>query len=369
MRILITGAKGFIGRNLSAGLRNHDYRELYEYDKDTDLELLERFCRDAEFVFHLAGANRPADEADYKKNNADFTMRLLNSLRKYNNTCPVAYASSAQAVLDNPYGISKKAGEDIIFSHAEETGAKAMVYRFPNVFGKWCRPNYNSVIATFCHNTAAGLPIRVDDTETVLKLAYIDDVVEEFLRALRGKESRDGDFCSLPVIHTATLGRLAHIIRGFGSSREELSIPDMSDVLTKKLYSTYLSYLPESGLSHGLTMHADRRGSFTEFVRQGQIGQLSVNIVKPGITKGNHWHNSKVEKFLAVSGRGAVRLRRIDSSEIISCYVDGEKLQMVDIPPGYTHNIENIGDTDLVIIIWANESFDKSNPDTYPMEV
>lgn len=369
MKILVSGAKGFIGRNLIAGLQNHGYGEIYGYDKDTGPDLLDRYLEEAEFVFHLAGANRPVDDTEYRKDNADFTQLLLDSLRKYNNNCPVVYSSSTQALLDNPYGRSKKSGEDAVFKYAGETGARVMVYRFPNVFGKWCRPNYNSAVATFCHNIANDLPIRVNSPEAVLQLVYIDDVAEELLRAVKGEENRNGAFCSVPVVHTATVGWLADTVRAFKSSREELSIPDMSDALTKKLYSTYLSYLPEGDLSYGLKTNTDRRGSFTEFIKQAQLGQLSVNIAKPGIVKGNHWHHSKVEKFLVVSGQGVIRLRRIDSEEIISYFVEGGKPQVVDIPPGYTHNIENTGTAELVTVIWANEGFDKNNPDTYPMEV
>ncbi len=301
--------------------------------------------------------------------NFGFTSTLLEKLKKYGNICPVMISSSIQAKLDNPYGRSKKAGEDLLFNYSQETGARVLVYRFPNVFGKWCRPNYNSAIATFCHNIAHDLPIIVNDPKIVLNLVYIDDLVNELINALEGKENRVGDFCEVPVVYTVTLGKIVELIYSFKKSREELSIPDMSDEFTKKLYSTYLSYLPEDQFSYELKMNVDNRGSFTEFIRTLDRGQVSVNISKPGITKGNHWHHTKNEKFLVVSGNGVIRFRKIDSDEIIEYFVSGDKLEVVDIPPGYTHNIENLGDTDMVTIMWANEPFDPENPDTYYLEV
>lgn len=369
MKILVTGAKGFIGKNLINGLRNNNYTDIYEYDIDTDVFLLNQYCKEVDFVYHLAGANRPNEETEYIETNVAFTLQLLSTLKKFNNNCPVVYSSSIQALLDNPYGRSKKAGEDVMFQYAKETGAKVCIYRFPNVFGKWSRPNYNSVVATFCNNVALDLPITVNDPKAILKLVYIDDLVEELIRASVGEEYWVGDFCEVPVNHTAMLGRIANLIRSFKSSREELFIPDMSDPLTKKLYSTYLSYLPEHNLSYGLKMNVDQRGSFTEFIKQTEIGQLSVNISKPGIIKGNHWHNTKNEKFLVVSGKGVIRIRKITSKEVVKYDVDGENLKVIDIPPGFVHNIENLGETDMVTIIWANESFDKNKPDTYSMEV
>ncbi|MGB4386396.1 MAG: capsular polysaccharide biosynthesis protein CapF [Caldicoprobacterales bacterium] len=369
MKILITGAKGFIGKNLVAELKNRNYTDIFEYDKDTDPDLLDKYCKEADFVFHLAGVNRPKDESEFMEGNFGFTSTLLEKLKKYGNICPVMISSSIQAKLDNPYGRSKKAGEDLLFNYSQETGARVLVYRFPNVFGKWCRPNYNSAIATFCHNIARDLPIIVNDPKNVLNLVYIDDLVNELINALEGKENRVGDFCEVPVVYTVTLGKIVELIYSFKKSREELSIPDMSDEFTKKLYSTYLSYLPEDQFSYELKMNVDNRGSFTEFIRTLDRGQVSVNISKPGITKGNHWHHTKNEKFLVVSGNGVIRFRKIDSDEIIEYFVSGDKLEVVDIPPGYTHNIENLGDTDMVTIMWANEPFDPQNPDTYYLEV
>ena len=369
MKILITGAKGFIGKNLVAELKNRNYTDIFEYDKDTDPDLLDKYCKEADFVFHLAGVNRPKDESEFMEGNFGFTLTLLEKLKKYGNICPVMISSSIQAKLDNPYGRSKKAGEDLLFNYSQETGARVLVYRFPNVFGKWCRPNYNSAIATFCHNIARDLPITVNDPKIVLNLVYIDDLVNELINALEGKENRIGDFCEVPVVYTVTLGKIVELIYSFKKSREELSIPDMSDEFTKKLYSTYLSYLPEDQFSYELKMNVDNRGSFTEFIRTLDRGQVSINISKPGITKGNHWHHTKNEKFLVVSGNGVIRFRKIDSDEIIEYFVSGDKLEVVDIPPGYTHNIENLGDTDMVTIMWANEPFDPENPDTYYLEV
>jgi len=369
MKILITGAKGFIGKNLVAELKNRKYSDIFEYDIDTDPALLDEYCKEADFVFHLAGVNRPKDQSEYMEGNFGFTSTLLNTLKKYNNTCPVMISSSIQATLDNPYGKSKKAGEDLLFNYSKETGAKVLVYRFPNVFGKWCRPNYNSAIATFCYNIARDLPIKVNDPSVVMKLVYIDDVVNELINALEGKENRIGDFCEIPVVHKITLGEIVDLIYLFKKSREERSIPNMSDPFTKKLYSTYLSYLPENNFSYELKMNIDNRGSFTEFIRTLDRGQVSVNISKPGITKGNHWHHTKNEKFLVVSGKGVIRFRKIDSDKIIEYYVSGDKLEVVDIPPGYTHNIENLGGTDMVTIMWVNEPFDPQKPDTYYLEV
>lgn len=369
MKVLVTGSKGFIGKNLIAELRNRNYTDIFGYDQDTDPSLLGDYCKEADFVFHLAGVNRPKRQSEFMEGNFGFTSTLLDTLKKYKNTCPVMISSSIQAELDNPYGQSKKAGEDLLFSYGKETGAKILVYRFPNVFGKWCQPNYNSAVATFCHNIAHDLPITVNDPSVVMNLVYIDDVLAELINALEGKENRRGDFCEVPVIHTITLGEIVDLIYSFKKSREERSIPDMSDAFTKKLYSTYLSYLPEAQFSYELKMNVEQRGSFTEFIKTLDRGQVSVNISKPGTTKGNHWHHTKNEKFLVVSGTGVIRFRRIDSDEVIEYFVSEEKMEVVDIPPGYTHNIENLGNTDLVTIMWANEPFDPEKPDTYCLEV
>lgn len=368
MDILVTGAKGFIGRNLIAEL-NHLNHNVFEYDLDTDPALLESYCQKAGFVFHLAGVNRPKEQSEYMEGNFGFTSILLDALKKHNNKCPVMLSSSTQAALDNPYGISKKAGEDLLFSYGNEMNVKVLIYRFPNVFGKWCRPYYNSAVATFCYNIARDLPITINDRNTVMKLVYIDDVVRELINALEGKENRAGRYCEVPVVHTITLGEIADLIYSFRNSREDRSVADMSDAFVKKLYSTYLSYLPNDRFSYPLKMNVDSRGSFTEFIRTPDRGQVSVNISKPGITKGNHWHNTKCEKFLVVSGRGVIRFRSLDSNEVIEYAVSGDKLEVVDIPVGYTHNIENTGDCDMVTIMWANEQFDKDRPDTYYLEV
>src|SRR6056297_28317 len=365
MKILVTGAKGFIGKNLIAELRNRKYEDVFEYDRDTDPSLLDEFCKEADFVFHLAGVNRPKEQSEFMEGNFGFTSDLLNSLKQHNNTCPVMISSSIQAELDNPYGESKKAGEDLLFSYSEETGSKVLVYRFPNVFGKWCRPNYNSAVATFCNNVAHDLPIQVNDPSVVMTLVYIDDVVNELINALEGNENRVESFCEVPVTHSQNLGEITDLVYSFKQSREEKSVANIADEFTKKLYSTYLSYLPENRFSYDLKMNVDQRGSFTEFIRTPERGQVSVSISKPGITKDNHWHHTKNEKFLGVSGKGVIRFRKIDSNEVLEYFVSGEKMEVVDIPTGYTHNIENLGDRDMVTIMWANEPFNPEKPDTY----
>lgn len=369
MKILVTGAKGFIGRNLIIELKNRKYNDIYEYDVDTPDSQLEEFCKSADFVFHLAGVNRPINQEDFMIGNFGMTSKLLETLKKYNNNCPIMLSSSIQAELDNPYGKSKKAGEDLMLNYGLEFKSKVLVYRFPNVFGKWCRPNYNSVIATFCHNIANDLPINVNDPNSEMKLVYIDDLVNELIGSIEGKEHNDGNFCFVPIVHEVKLGELVDILYSFKKTRNDYYIPDLGNSFTKKLYSTYLSYLPEKEFSYELLMKVDDRGSFTEFLKTPDRGQVSVNISKPNITKGNHWHHTKTEKFLVVSGSGIIRFRKIDSNTIIEYYVNGSKLEVLDIPPGYTHNIENIGQTDMVTIMWANEMLDLDNPDTFFLEV
>jgi UDP-2-acetamido-2,6-beta-L-arabino-hexul-4-ose reductase len=369
MKILVTGAHGFIGKNLIAELKNRKYSDIFEYDIETEPKMLEEYCQQAEFVFHLAGVNRPQNQAEYMAGNFGFTSILLETLKKYKNACPVMISSSIQAELNNPYGESKRAGEELMLSYADETKAQVLVYRFPNVFGKWCKPNYNSAVATFCYNVAHDLPIQVNDPSVQMKLVYIDDVVEELIAALEGKASVNGKFCEVPVIHAVSLGEIVDLIHSFKESRESKSVPDMSDAFAKKLYSTYLSYLPTDNFSYELKMNVDDRGSFSEFIKTPDRGQVSVNISKPGITKGNHWHHTKNEKFLVVSGHGVIRFRRIDTDEVLEYYVSGDKMEVVDIPTGYTHNIENLGDNDMVTIMWANEQFDPNHPDTYFLEV
>lgn len=384
MKILITGAKGFVGKNLSAALQNikdnkdrtrPDIKidELYLYDIDSSKELLETACEKADFVFNLAGANRPKDPADFKNVNFGFASELLETLIKYNNKCPVMLSSSVQATLegryDNDYGRSKKAGEELFFNYSKEAGAKVLVYRFPNIFGKWCRPNYNSAVATFCHNTANDLPITVNDRATLLELVYIDDLVCEMLDALEGKEhiSEDGKYCVVPTTHKVTLGEIVDLLDAFKAQPATLVMPEIPyDSFAKKLYSTYLSYLPKDKAAFPLKMNIDDRGSFTELLKTSKCGQFSVNISKPGITKGQHWHHSKWEFFIVVSGRGLIQQRRVDSDEVLNFYVSGDKIEAVHMLPGYTHNIINLSDKDdLVTVMWANECFDPDKPDTF----
>ena len=336
------------------------------YDVDSDPAALEEYCRRADFVFNLAGVNRPEDPSEFMKGNFGFASLLLDTLKKCGNTCPVMISSSTQAALDNPYGESKRAGEELLFEYGRETGAKVLVYRFPNVFGKWCRPNYNSAVATFCNNIAHGLPIRVNDPSVVMHLVYIDDVVDELIGALSGDEHRAGAFCEVPVVHTITLGGIVELLYSFREMQQNLEVPDLGDAFAKKLYSTYLSYLPKERFCYPLKMNVDNRGSFTEIVRTPDRGQFSVNISKPGITKGEHWHHTKNEKFVVVSGHGLVQLRKIGTDEVINFEVSGEKMEVVEMIPGYTHNIINLSDTeDLVTFMWANEAFNPERPDTY----
>jgi UDP-2-acetamido-2,6-beta-L-arabino-hexul-4-ose reductase len=386
MKVLVTGAKGFIGKNLVTALknildkkdktRNFEIEEVYEFDIDTDIKLLDEYCSKCDFVFHLAGVNRPKDEKEYLEGNFGFTSVILDTLKKNKNTCPVMISSSTQAELDNPYGISKKKGEELLFKYSNETGAKVLVYRFPNVFGMGCKPNYNSFVTTMCYNIANDLPITINNRDTLLTLVYVGDIVEELLLSLVGCEHYDGKFSFVPVTYQRTLGEIADLLYSFKSSRftnssNKLSVPNLSDLFIKKLYSTYTSYLPKNDFSYDLKMNVDYRGSFTEILRTDCHGQFSVNISEPGITKGNHYHTySKVEKFVVVSGTGLIRFRKPDSDEIIEYYVSGEKIQVVDIPLGYTHDIINLSRTEkLITFIWCNECFDEKHPDTYFLEV
>ena len=384
MKILVTGAKGFVGKNLCSQLYNikdqkarwyklpESIEEIYEYDIDSTKEELDSWCKDCDFVFNLAGVNRPKDQKEFMEGNFGFASTLLDTLKKYHNTCPVMISSSSQAALDNPYGQSKKAGEELMFQYSKETGAKVLVYRFPNLFGKWCKPNYNSVVATFCHNIANDLPIQVNDPDVELNLAYIDDVVDELIDALDGKESRDGKYCFVPKIYKARLGNIADLLYSFDKGRDRLQIPSINDPFHKALYSTYTSYLPNRKISYPLGMNIDNRGSFTEFIRTDGQGQISINISKPGITKGEHWHNNFVERFLVVSGRGLIQLRKEGVDEngnkypIINFEVSAKKLEVVETIAGYTHNLINLSDTeDLVTVIWASACFNPNRPDTY----
>lgn len=396
MKVLVTGAKGFVGRNLVETLKcvrdGKDRRaryapllplEVFEYDRDSSAADLERFCAEADFVFNLAGVNRPKDASEFMEGNFGFASELLGALERAGNRCPVMLASSAQASLEgryagSAYGESKLAGERLFRDYAERTGADVLVYRFPNVFGKWCRPNYNSAVATFCHNVARGLPVRVDDPATELELLYVDDLVAEMLEALLGNASRgDGGLCCAGPVHRATLAEIVALLRSFREARGTLDVPDVSaGSFSKKLYSTYLSYLDPSDLSYALKANRDGRGSFTEVLRTVDRGQVSVNVSRPGVVKGQHWHHTKWEKFCVVSGEGLVRLRRVGADEggepypVVEYRVSGEEPEVVEMIPGWTHSIANLSDErDLVTLMWANEPFDPENPDTYYEEV
>ena len=394
MNILITGAKGFVGKNLTAALRNiKDNKdrthpnlkidELYLYDIDSSDEELDEACKNADFVFNIAGVNRPQNPEEFMQGNFGFASKLLDTLKKYNNTCPVVLSSSIQATLigryDSDYGRSKKAGEDLFFDYAEETGAKVLVYRFPNLFGKWCRPNYNSAVATFCNNIANDLEITVNDPSVTLELLYIDDLVDEMMCALEGKEHHcefdgidtvlcdNGKFCAAPITHKVTLGEIVSLLESFRNVPSTLVMPEIPyNSFAKKLYSTYLSYLPKDKASFVLKMNVDDRGSFTELLKTEKCGQFSVNISKPGITKGQHWHNTKWEFFIVVSGSGLIQQRKVGTDEVLDFYVSGDKIEAVHMLPGYTHNIINLSETEnLVTVMWANEQFDPNKPDTF----
>ena len=366
MKVLVTGAKGFIGKNLITELERLDDVTVLAFDVDTEPSLLDKYCQECDFVFNLAGVNRPETVEEFMEGNFGFATTLVETLKKYNNTCPIMNSSSIQATLDNPYGKSKKAGEDMLFAYGEENGAQIYIYRFPNVFGKWCRPNYNSALATFCNNIACDLPIQVNDRSTKMHLVYIDDVVEELILALKGQAHiNEEGYCFVTCVHEATLGEIVDLLYSFKESRKTLVVPNMPDnSFEKKLYSTYLSYLPKDSFSYPLVMHKDTRGSFTEILRSTNVGQVSINISKPGIEKGNHWHHTKNEKFVVVSGRGAIRFRKYGTDEVIEYKVNGDELQVVDIPTGYTHSIINEGETDMVTLMWCNECFNPDKPDT-----
>ena len=395
MNILVTGAKGFVGKNLCALLRtiadgkNRTYgniaiTEIFEYDIDSKPEELEEYCQKADFVFNLAGVNRPQTTEEFMQGNFGFASTLLDTLKRHNNTCPVMLSSSIQATLigrygEGEYGKSKRAGEELFFDYGRETGAKVLVYRFPNLFGKWCRPNYNSAVATFCNNIANDLPIMVNDRSTLLELLYIDDLMDEMVAALKGEEhhcefdgidtvlTEDGRYCAAPVTHKVTLGEIVDLLNKFHEQPKSLTIPEIpAGSFAKKLYSTYLSYLPKEKVAFPLKMNEDNRGSFTELLRSTNCGQVSINISKPGITKGEHWHNTKWEFFIVVSGRGLIQMRRIGSDEVLEFEVSGDKIEAVHMLPGYTHNIINLSDTEnLVTVMWANESFDPNRADTF----
>ena len=395
MNILVTGAKGFVGKNLCAQLRNIAQgkakfygdvaiENIFEYDIDSSLEELDDYCRQADFVFNLAGVNRPQNPEEFMQGNYGFASTLLATLEKHGNRCPVMLSSSLQATLigryaEGDYGKSKKAGEELFFEYGARTGSRILVYRFPNLFGKWCRPNYNSAVATFCNNIANDLPIQVNDRSTELELVYIDDLVDEMIAALKGEEhhcefdglttvlTAEGRYCAVPVSHRVTLGEIVDLLEQFRAQPTSLVVPEIKEgSFAKKLYSTYLSYLPAEKVSFPLKMNVDARGSFTELIKSVGVGQVSVNISKPGITKGEHWHNTKWEFFIVVSGRGLIQQRRVGSDEVLNFEVSGEKIEAVHMLPGYTHNIINLSETEnLVTVMWANEQFDANHPDTF----
>ncbi len=373
--ILITGAGGFVGKNLVETLRAAGYTSLLCFDIADTADTLAAYCAKAEFVVHLAGINRPTDPSEFYSGNLGLTEQLLANLAAAGNKAPVLVTSSIQAELDNDYGKSKRAAEDAIFAHGNATGAPVYVFRMEGVFGKWCRPNYNSVVATFCHNVAHGQPIEVRDASYTFPLVYIDDVVDCILGAMHQPEAIMMDksarpICRMHPVHTVTLGQLAEIITGFAKGRKTLAVPYLEEgSIEKKLYSTYLSYLPEDGFAYPLTMHCDERGSFTEILRSPERGQCSVNTIRPGITKGNHWHNSKNEKYLVVAGQCTTRLRKVGTDKVIEYVTNGSDLQVIDIPTGYTHNIQNTGETDAAVFMWVNEPFDPAHPDTIFLEV
>lgn len=394
MKILVTGVKGFVGRNLVESLKNiRDGKdktrpkllieEIYEYDVDSSASSLDEYCAKADFVVNLAGVNRPKEPKEFMEGNRDFPEALLNNLKKHTNACPVVLSSSIQASLigryDGEYGRSKKQGEELFFAYGKESGAKVLVYRFPNLFGKWCRPNYNSAVATFCHNLANDLPIQVNDREAKIELLYIDDLVDELLDAMEGKEHHcefdgidtvlceNGKYCAAPVSHKVTLGEIVDLLESFKSQPQSLLMPEIpKGSFAKKLYSTFLSYLPKEKAAFPLKMNVDDRGSFTELLKTENCGQFSVNISKPGITKGQHWHNTKWEFFIVVSGKALIQQRKIGTDEVLNFEVSGDKIEAVHMLPGYTHNIINLSDTEnLVTVMWANEQFDKDKPDTF----
>lgn len=371
MNILITGARGFMGKNLRSALtgRCGDAHRLMLLDMPHTEEELLAAAAEADFVFHLAGVNRPTDPADFQKGNADFTRQLLTLLKERGKRPPVLLSSSIQAALENPYGQSKLSAEQAVADYGRETGSAVYLYRLPNVFGKWSRPNYNSAVATFCHNVARGLPITVNDPSVTLRLVYIDDMVEEFLRAMEGQPHREGEWCTVQPVHEVNLGHMAELIQSFPGLRDSLTAPDQSDPLVKKLYATYLSFLPPEDFSRPTVTHADQRGSFTELLHMGSRGQVSLNVSKPHITKGDHWHQTKHEKFIVLQGEGVIRFRKVGDSTVIAYKVSGENLTVVDIPTGYTHSIENTGDTDMLTLMWANEVFDPAHPDTLRLPV
>lgn len=368
MKLLVTGARGFIGKNLCSHIRNRLAAELFEYNPDTGLGLLDKYTAECDFVFHLAGINRPKAPRDFEINYT-FTVQLLQSLKNQGNKAPILMSSSIQAELNNPYGNSKKKAEELMFNYEAETRAPVFVFRLPSVFGKWCQPNYNSVVATFCDATANGRPVRIDNPDADVTLIYIDDVVKEFLKALDNKVTKQDGFCIVKDIQQIKVGNLAELIASFRECRNSLMLGNLGDTLTKQLYSTYISYLPKESFSYPLVMRTDTRGAFTEFLKSKTGGQVSVNSVNPGMTKGNHWHHTKSEKILVVSGTGVICFKNIQGGDEFLYPVSGEELKVIDIPVGYAHSITNTGTKDMIMVVWSNQVFDPHAPDTYPMEL
>lgn len=369
MKILVTGALGFVGKNLISELQNRGYYEIFKCDTQTTLEELDKYTKECEFVFHLAGINRTKEEKNFFDGNVGFTSILLDKLKQNNNKCPILVSSSIQATLDNPYGKSKKECEELCITYSKENQVKVIIYRLTNLFGKWCKPNYNSVIATFCYNISRNIPIEIKNENIKLNFSYIDDVIKEFIQAMNGKAKIENNFGIINKQYTKTIKEIAEEIKGFKETRINKFIPNMKDEWTKKLYSTYLSYLPEDNFCYEIDKQEDYRGSFIELFKTEDRGQISINVINPKCIKGNHWHHTKNEKFIVIYGKGIIRLKKYNTSNIIEYNVSGEKYQVVDIPVGYVHQIENIGESEMIVLIWANEVFDLKNKDTYYKEV
>ena len=368
MKVLITGSNGFVGKNLISNLSLNKDIEIYKYDIDNTLEDLDRYTKDCDFVYHLAGVNRPEDPKEYMEGNFGFTTTLLESLKKNNNKCPIMLSSSIQAELDNDYGKSKKAGEELLFKYGKDNKVKVFIYRFPNLFGKWCNPNYNSVIATWCYSVSHGIDINVDDPFKELNLAYIDDVCNELIKCLYNNETKDKDYCIVPTVYKKTLGEISYLIKSFKDNDKGIMVPSTGDEFTKDLYATYISYVPLNELVVDLEEHRDNRGVFCELVRTKEAGQVSVSTTNPNIIRGGHYHNTKMERFIVIKGKAKIVFEHVLTHDKIEFEVSGDKLQYVTIPVGYQHSINNIGDDEVVLILWANELFDPNKQDTYVME-
>ncbi|MEH6908010.1 polysaccharide biosynthesis C-terminal domain-containing protein [Neobacillus drentensis] len=369
MKILVTGANGFVGKNLIAELKNRGISEIFEFTRKDNLALLDEYLRECNFVFHLAGVNRSQDEDEFMDGNFSFTKTLLELLKKHGNLAPVLMTSSIQAELNNTYGKSKKAGEELLFAYSKKMGVRTLVYRLPNLFGKWCRPNYNSAVATFCYNIARNIEIQIHDPNKEIILCYINDAIAEFIRALECKETRDGAFCYVPVTNKIKLGVLAEKLYAFSKNRDSLVMPSLENAFDRALYGTYLSYLEEDNLSYKLKKNMDNRGWLAEFIKSDSMGQIFISKTKPGITRGNHWHHTKVEKFLVIQGEAVIKFRKVGNEEVLKYKVSGENPEVVDIPVGFTHSIENTGDEDVITIFWASEIFNPNKPDTFYLEV